>query len=80
MPATPTGGQRADLPWWRRALLLADALMQGGMEDGDSPLLGRRVLINPTEMVPNPSNSLDETAAGSFDHDFYAGWRFKRIL
>lgn len=33
---------------------VADALMKGG-DDGDTMLLGRRVLINPKEMVPNPS-------------------------
>jgi len=34
---------------------VADALMKGGGEDGDPPLIGRRVLINPEEMKPNPS-------------------------
>jgi type III restriction enzyme len=34
---------------------VADALMKGGSEDGDSPLLGRRVLVNPKEMTPNPA-------------------------
>jgi len=34
---------------------VADALMKGGGEDGDTPLTGRRVLINPEEMTPNPS-------------------------
>lgn len=34
---------------------VADALMNGGGETGDSPLPGRRVLINPQEMAPNPS-------------------------
>jgi type III restriction enzyme len=33
---------------------VADSLMKGG-EDGDTPLTGRRVLINPKEMLPNPS-------------------------
>lgn len=33
---------------------VADALMKGGGDDGDAPL-GRRVLINPKEMTPNPS-------------------------
>jgi len=34
---------------------VADALMKGGGDDGDTPLTGRRVLINPEIMVPNPS-------------------------
>ena len=34
---------------------VADALMKGGGDDGDSPLSGRRVLINPQEMTPNPA-------------------------
>jgi hypothetical protein len=34
---------------------VADVLMKGGVDDGDSPLIGRRVLINPKEMTPNPS-------------------------
>lgn len=34
---------------------VADALMKGGGEDGETPLTGRRVLINPEEMTPNPS-------------------------
>lgn len=34
---------------------VADALMSGGGDSGDSPLLGRRVLINPVEITPNPS-------------------------
>jgi hypothetical protein len=34
---------------------VADALMNGGGDVGDSPLPGRRVLINPEEMTPNPS-------------------------
>lgn len=33
---------------------VADALMEGGIDEGDSSLLGRRVLINPAEMIPNP--------------------------
>ncbi len=33
---------------------VADILMRGG-DDGDTPLIGRRVLINPKEMTPNPS-------------------------
>jgi type III restriction enzyme len=34
---------------------VADALMKGGADDNESPLPGRRVLINPTEIAPNPS-------------------------
>ncbi|TPN63526.1 type III restriction endonuclease subunit R [Mesorhizobium sp. B1-1-1] len=34
---------------------VADALMNGGGDVGDAPLPGRRVLINPKEMTPNPS-------------------------
>ena len=34
---------------------VADALMSGGGDVGDSVLPGRRVLINPQEMTPNPS-------------------------
>lgn len=34
---------------------VADSLMKAGGEDGDTPLTGRRVLINPEEMTPNPS-------------------------
>jgi type III restriction enzyme len=34
---------------------VADALMRGGGDDGDAPLPGRRVLINPKEMAPNPT-------------------------
>lgn len=33
---------------------VADTLMKGG-DDGDSQLTGRRVLVNPREMMPNPS-------------------------
>jgi type III restriction enzyme len=33
---------------------VADALMKGGGNGGDSALPGRRVLINPREMTPNP--------------------------
>lgn len=33
---------------------VADSLMKGG-DDGDTTLPGRRVLINPREMTPNPS-------------------------
>ena len=36
---------------------VADALMNGGGDVGDPPLPGRRVLINPMEMTPNPSIS-----------------------
>ncbi len=34
---------------------VADALMNGGGDEGDAPLPGRRVLINPKEMTPNPA-------------------------
>ncbi|MER8464199.1 DEAD/DEAH box helicase family protein [Mesorhizobium sp. M1396] len=34
---------------------VADALMNGGGDGGDAPLPGRRVLINPKEMTPNPA-------------------------
>jgi type III restriction enzyme len=34
---------------------VADALVKGGGEPGDTPLPGRRVLINPIEVTPNPS-------------------------
>lgn len=34
---------------------VADTLMQGGGDDGTPPLPGRRVLINPQEMTPNPA-------------------------
>src|SRR6202158_2691487 len=34
---------------------VADALMSGGVDVGESELPGRRVLINPKEMKPNPS-------------------------
>ena len=34
---------------------VADILMKGGVDDGDTPLTGRRVLINPQEMKPNPA-------------------------
>jgi len=34
---------------------VADALMKGGADVGESALPGRRVLINPKEMKPNPS-------------------------
>lgn len=34
---------------------VADALMNGGGDGGDAALPGRRVLINPKEMTPNPS-------------------------
>jgi hypothetical protein len=33
---------------------VADALMKGGVDEGDSVLTGRRVLINPIEVKPNP--------------------------
>ena len=34
---------------------VADALINGGGDSEDSPLPGRRVLINPKEMTPNPA-------------------------
>jgi type III restriction enzyme len=36
---------------------VADALMKGGADEGETPLTGRRVLINPKEMSPNPAVS-----------------------
>ncbi|MCL4219713.1 MAG: type III restriction endonuclease subunit R [Candidatus Hydrogenedentes bacterium] len=39
----------------KSVVAVADALMQGGGDDGDTPPTGRRVLINPKEMRPNPS-------------------------
>ena len=33
---------------------VADALMKGGVDEGESVLTGRRVLINPIEVKPNP--------------------------
>ena len=36
---------------------VADALMKGGADTDDPPLPGRRVLINPKEMTPNPTIS-----------------------
>ena len=38
----------------KSVVAVADALMNGG-DDSDTPLTGRRVLINPKEMMPNPS-------------------------
>lgn len=48
------------LPFFDRVAVkaVADALMAGG-GDGEQPLQGRRVLINPAEMVPNPSVASD---------------------
>jgi hypothetical protein len=43
--------------------VVADSLMKGG-DDGDTTLTGRRVLINPKEMTPNPS--LPETVWEKF--------------
>jgi hypothetical protein len=45
------------LPFFDTAAVeaVADALMQGGGDDGTPPLPGRRVLINPQEMKPNPA-------------------------
>lgn len=36
---------------------VADSLMKGGLEDGESALTGRRILINPIEVLPNPNLS-----------------------
>lgn len=46
------------LPFFDEAAVtaVAEALMQGG-DDGSPPLPGRRVLINPQEMTPNPALS-----------------------
>ena len=38
----------------KSVVAVADALMRGGGDDGDTPLIGRRVLISPKEMKPNP--------------------------
>ena len=38
---------------------VADALMKGGVDEGDSALTGRRVLVNPIEVKPNPDISED---------------------
>jgi type III restriction enzyme len=38
---------------------VADALMNGGGDNGDAPPTGRRVLINPEEMLPNPAIGAD---------------------
>lgn len=47
------------LPFFNRETVerVADSLMSGSSEDGDSGLTGRRVLINPNEMLPNPAIS-----------------------
>ena len=34
---------------------VADALMKGGVDDGETELTGRRILINPVEVIPNPT-------------------------
>ena len=34
---------------------VADVLMKGGADEGDTPLTGRRILVNPVEVIPNPS-------------------------
>lgn len=39
----------------KSVVAVADALMKGGGDEGDAPLPGRRVLINPKEMRPNPT-------------------------
>lgn len=51
------------LPFFDRVAVkaVADALMAGG-GDGEQPLSGRRVLINPAEMMPNPSVAADAWA------------------
>ena len=38
---------------------VADALMKGGVDEGDSALTGRKVLVNPIEVKPNPDISED---------------------
>jgi len=43
---------------------VADILMKGGADEGDSPPAGRRVLINPVEVTPNPL--LDEKIWNKF--------------
>lgn len=51
------------LPFFDRTAVkaVADALMAGG-GDGEQPLQGRRVLINPAEMMPNPAVAKDAWA------------------
>lgn len=51
------------LPFFDRVAVkaVADALMAGG-GDGEQQLPGRRVLINPAEMLPNPSVAQDAWA------------------
>lgn len=34
---------------------VADILMKGGSEEGEGPLTGRRVLVNPVEVIVNPN-------------------------
>lgn len=34
---------------------VADVLMKGGVDEGETTLTGRRILINPVEVIPNPS-------------------------
>lgn len=39
----------------KSVMAVADTLLKGGGDDGDPALPGRRVLINPKEMKPNPA-------------------------
>ena len=34
---------------------VADVLMKGGLDESETTLTGRRILINPVEVIPNPS-------------------------
>jgi len=43
---------------------VADVLMKGGVDEGETTLTGRRVLINPVEVIPNPS--IDESVWDKF--------------
>ncbi len=49
------------LPLFDKATVerVANALMEGSAAEGDTGLTGRRVLINPVEMLPNPAISQD---------------------
>jgi type III restriction enzyme len=44
---------------------VANALMKGGVDEGESPISGRKVLINPSEMQPN--SDLCENLWGTFE-------------
>lgn len=45
------------LPYFNHSTVeeVASALMKGGDDEGQSPLIGRRILITPTEVFPNSS-------------------------